>query len=163
VHDDANAPRLGYGPPSGYGCPPGYWPPAPPQDLGRPAKVTTAAVLGLVSGGLTALVVLFLLLMVVLGATVGGSFFLMLLGLPCAVALVNGGVRLLRSRTVQPLRTAAVASVGALLLYLLMAGLLGGSQALLATGAFLVLALPLPVLTVVFAQHPEVRTWAWDG
>ena len=122
-----------------------------------------AAVLGFVAGGLTAVVVLYLVLLTALGAPVGGLFLLVLLGAPCAVALIRGGLRLLQGRVVQPLLAAALWSIVALLFVLLLGGAFGGGPGLVMTGVFLAVALPLPVLTAVFARHADVTAWAHDG
>src|SRR3954447_19021703 len=93
----AYGPFPGYGAPPAYGPPPGYGPPigwaaAPqawPYGPRRPGVATAAAVLGFVTGGLTALVSLIILLSVTSGDS-DPSIVLMLLGLPCAIAVIAG-------------------------------------------------------------------------
>lgn len=172
-----------HGPPAGYGQP-AYGPPmhGPPPGHGamhpygpafaaalqwpygpvRPSAATAAAVLGHVTGGLTGLVMLGILVSV-LGGDDDPSTLLMLLGIPCAVAIIAGSAALLGRRTADLLHRAAVASVAVLVLVLVvgLATLDGGARlGLLVT---VVLALPLPILTAVFAGRPQVRGWVAAG
>jgi hypothetical protein len=172
----------GYGPPSGYGAPPGYgpaqaygqppvygapggWPMAPaswPRGPRRPGVATAAAVLGFVTGGLTALVSLIILFGVV-GGTDEPSLVLMLLGFPCAVAVIAGAAVLMSRGAPHLLFGAALASVGVLALVGLVAMTTLYGDDLGAMTVLVVLALPLPVLTAVFARQPAVRGWAAAG
>ncbi|HJX45466.1 MAG TPA: hypothetical protein VJ352_17490, partial [Geodermatophilus sp.] len=157
----------GYGPP-GYGPPPGYgWglppglpplPPTWPAGPGRPGVATTAGVLGIVTGGLSLLVSLLLTIAVLTGEDDAASVVLML-GLPCGGVLVAGGVRLLNRHSPALVFAAALASVVVLFLALAVgAGTADGSD-VAGLAVFLVLALPLPVLTAVFARLPATVGW----
>lgn len=156
-----------YGPPA-YGPPPGYgWglPPGPPTvpptwpaGPGRPGVATTAGVLGIVTGGLSLLVSLLLTIAVLTGEDDAAGVVLML-GLPCGGALVAGGVRLLNRHSPALVFAAALASVVVLFLALAVgAGTADGSD-VAGLAVFLVLALPLPVLTAVFARLPATVGW----
>ncbi|MGY2083452.1 hypothetical protein [Blastococcus sp. SYSU DS0539] len=162
--------QAGYGqPPYGqapYGYAPYGQPPyAPPGWVGRapgearPGVVTAAGVLGIVTGGLTALGSLLMLVMMLDGEDDAATTVLTL-GLPCAVGLVVGGVRVLQNRAAGLLFVSALAAVG-VLLAALVAGLLtldeGGR---FGVAAFVVLACVLPVVTAVFARLPRVTAWA---
>ncbi len=159
----------GYGPasygPPGYGPPPGYgWglplaPPTWPAGPGRPGVATTAGVLGIVTGGLSLLVSLVLTVAVLSGEDDAVSVVLML-GLPCGAVLIAGGVRLLNRHSPTLVVAASLASVVVLFLALAVgAGTADGSDVIGLT-VFLVLALPLPVLTAVFARLPATVGWA---
>ncbi len=153
-----------YGPP-GYGPPPGYgWglplaPPTWPAGPGRPGVATAAGVLGIVTGGLSLLVSLVLTVAVLSGEDDAVSVVLML-GLPCGAVLIAGGVRLLNRHSPTLVVAASLASVVVLFLALAVgAGTADGSDVIGLT-VFLVLALPLPVLTAVFARLPATVGWA---
>ncbi|MGY1673094.1 hypothetical protein [Geodermatophilus sp. SYSU D00710] len=166
-------PGSGYGPPPGYGPGHGYaygppagygWglplaPPTWPAGPGRPGVATTAGVLGIVTGSLSALVALFLLV-VVLGGDDDAPTLVLVLGLPCGAALVAAGIRLLGRHSPTPLFASALAAVAVLVLALAVgAGTLDPDD-LVGLTAFLVFALPLPVLTAVFARLPATVGWA---
>lgn len=159
-----------YGPPPGYGWgppPPGYgWGPPPPlvppvwpAGPGRPGVATTAGVLGIVTGGLSLLVSLVLAVAVLAGDDDAVSVVL-LLGLPCGALCLAGGVRLLGRHSPTLLLTAALASVVVLFLALAVGAGTAGSADVVGLTVFLVLALPLPVLTAVFARLPATVGWA---
>ncbi|HEY0125997.1 MAG TPA: hypothetical protein VGB58_02535 [Blastococcus sp.] len=169
----------GYGPPPGYGAMPPYGPPPgygamPPYGPGfaaslqwpygpaRPTAATAAAVLGHVTGGLTALVMLGILVAVLDGDD-DPSTLLMLLGIPCAVAIVAGAAALLGRRTAELLFRAALASVAVLALVLVVGLATLDGDARVGMLGTVVLALPLPVLTAVFARRPVVRGWVAAG
>jgi hypothetical protein len=85
---------------------------------------------------------------------------LLALGLPCGAALLTGGIRLLGRHSPAPLFASALAAVGVLLLaFVAGAATLDSSDVVGITG-FLVFALPLPVLTAVFARLPATVGWA---
>lgn len=155
-------PQPGYGP-YGPGHPPFPVAPLPwPYGPGRPTIATAVAVLGFVTAGLTALVMVGILLAVVDGTT-DPSTLLMLLGIPCAITLVAGAGALLDQRTEEILFRGALASVAVLVLVLLV-GLLtlsGGDRAVMALVVFA--ALPLPILTAALARHQDVRGWVDAG
>ena len=154
-------PAPGYGMPGqGYGVPP--WPGPPvrrpwPYGDGRPGVATAAGVLGIVTGGLTALVSLGCLL-----GTVGGdpsSAVLLLFTAPCAIGTLTGGIRLLQGHRRGLLLGSAVASIGVLLLGLLVGALVYAGDQVLGVVVLVVLALPLPLVTAVLAAHPTVQGW----
>ncbi|WP_116452029.1 hypothetical protein [Blastococcus litoris] len=155
-------PQPGYGP-YGPGYPPALAVPLPwPHGPGRPGIATAAAVLGFVTAGLTALVMVAVLLAVVEGTT-DPATLLMLLGVPCAITLVAGAAALLDRRSEEILFRGALASVAVLVVVLLvgMATLSGPDRA--GMGMVVVVALPLPILTAVFAARPVVRAWVDAG
>ncbi|SFP66011.1 hypothetical protein SAMN05660464_3809 [Geodermatophilus dictyosporus] len=156
-----------YGQPVPWGVPPGWGvvPPAPPawpHGPGRPPVATAAAVLGLVTGGLTGLVSL-LFLVAVLGGDEDAVPATLVLGLPCAAGLVTGGVWLLGRRSPLPLFCSALAAVVVLFLVLVVVAATEDADAVAGFGLFLVFALPLPVLTAVFARLPRTTGWAAGG
>jgi len=156
-----------YGPPAGYVPMPGYGPAFAatlpwPHGPARPGAATAAAVLGHVTGGLTALVMVGILLSVLDGDD-APSTLLMLLGIPCAVAVIAGAAALLGRRTAELLFGAAVASVAVLALVLVVGlGTLSGDERF-GLVAVVLFALPLPILTAVFARRPQVRGWVAAG
>jgi hypothetical protein len=162
-------PPPGY-PPAGYGQfpqgqapygqfpygPPGFggWPPAR-----RPSVVTAAGVLGIVTGGLTAFVSL-IMLIAVAGGEDDVATLLLTLGLPCAVGLITGGVRVLQGHAPRLLFVSALAAVGVLL-----ATLVGSLLTMSETGrfgvtAFVVFAAVLPIVTAVLARLRQVTAWS---
>jgi len=172
-----------YGPPPGYPpyAAPGYPPPgypvppyaasyamapwnAPhlttvwPYGPGRPGIATAAAVLGFVTGGLTAISSFFFLLAVLFGGA-DLPTGLLVLGLPCAAGLIRGGVVLLRRDSSDVLTASAALSV-AVLLFALLAGFMsyGGSEAL-GFAVFVVVAAALPIVTACLAASGTVRGW----
>jgi hypothetical protein len=173
-----------YGPPPGYlpqahpsPYPPPYppppgvgygastpWPPRATWHYGpeRPTLGTAAGLLGYVTAGLTFVFSVIFLIVAISGdgdPTVGA----LLLGAPCAVGLIVGAGRLLRRASARTLFASAVASVAVLLLALVVgvAVLSGGD--LVGEAVFVVLALPLPVLTAVFARNRTVADWVAAG
>ncbi|SDG83838.1 hypothetical protein [Klenkia brasiliensis] len=115
--------------------------------------------LGFVTGGLTAVGSLAFLVGVLTGSDDVSSRVL-ILGLPCAAAMVWGGVRVLQRRPGPVLLVGTLAAVGVLLLSLVI-GLarLSADERYGITG-FTVVALVLPVTTAVFAALPTVRSWS---
>ena len=158
------APPPGYGPP-GYGPPPGYgWgvplaPPTWPAGPGRPGVATTAGVLGIVTGGLSLLVSLVLTVAVLSGEDDAVSVVLVL-GLPCGAVLIAGGIRLLNRHSPTLVFAGALAAVAVLFLALAVGAGTAGSSDVIGLAVFLVFALPLPVLTAVFARLPATVGWA---
>ena len=151
-------PAPGYGAAYGWGGPPQAWPHGPR----RPGVATAAAVLGFVTGGLTALMSLFMLLAVVDGED-DPATILMLLGIPCAVAMIAGGAALMSRRSPNLLFGAGLASIAVLAIVAVagMATLYGDD--LIGLIVVVVLAFPLPVLTTIFAGQRRVRDWAAAG
>ena len=171
-----------YGPPPGYPpyAAPGYPPPgypvppyaasyamapwnAPhlttawPYGPGRPGIATAAAVLGFVTGGLTAVASFFCLMAVLFG---GGDLptIILVLGLPCAAGLIRGGVLLLRRVSTNVLTAPAVLSV-VVLLFTLLAGFLSDDHGETGVALFVVLAAVLPIVTACLAVSGTVRGW----
>ena len=163
-------------PPPGYAVPPYAVPPyamppyamapwnAPhvtttwPYGPGRPGIATAAAVLGFVTGGLTAVVSFFCLMAVLLG---GGDLptIILVLGLPCAAGLIRGGVLLLRRDSTNVLSASAVLSV-VVLLFTLLAGFLSDDRGqTVGITLFVVLAAVLPIVTACLAVSGTVRGW----
>jgi hypothetical protein len=162
-------------PPPGY-PPPGYPPPGYPAPYGaapwnaprvsttwphgpdRPGIATAAAVLGFVTGGLTAIASFFFLIAVLFGGA-DLPTGLLVLGLPCAAGLIRGGVVLLRRDSSNVLTASAVLSV-AVLLFALLAGFMSysGSEAL-GFAIFVVVAAALPIVTACLAASGTVRGW----
>ena len=182
-HDPQYGPPPAYGPPPGYGPPvygpPVYGPPVYPQPYGtaygapppwapptatwpygpgRPPLATAAAVLGHVTAGLT---IVFSLIFVVNLLTGEGdpAQGVLALGLPCAAGLIVGGVHLTGRRTARLLFASAATSIG-ILLFSLIAGI-GWltSDDLVFQAVFVVVALPLPLLTAIFARARSVTGW----
>ena len=153
-----------YGPPA-YGPPPGYgWglplaPPTWPAGPGRPGVATAAGVLGIVTGALSLLVSLVLTVAVLSGEDDAVSVVLML-GLPCGAVLIAGGTRLLNRHSATLVFAAALASVVVLFLALAVGAGTADSSDVVGLAVFLVFALPLPVLTAVFARLPATVGWA---
>jgi hypothetical protein len=145
-----------YGP--GWSHPSLQWPDGPQ----RPGSATAAAVLGFVTAGLTLLVCLGNLFLIAVGEADSNAYVLML-GFLTAAGLLTGGVQLLGRRSPAVLYGSAIASVTVLLLAVAAGALTidrtGGLSGIL---TFAVMALPLPILTAVFAWKPTVRGWAAD-
>ena len=141
---------------------PGWWHPSLPWPDGpeRPPTATTAAVLGFVTAGLTLLFSLPNLVLVVAG-TAEVTTNVLLLGVFTAAGLITGAVRLLGRTSPDVLFGSAVGSVTVLLLAVAAGALTidrtGGLTGILMFVAF---ALPMPILTAVFAWRPVVRGWA---
>jgi hypothetical protein len=133
------------------------WPFGP----GRPAVATTAIVLGFVTGGLTAVLSLVSLFLLIAGAQDLVTVLLLLLGAWCAGALIISAAWLAGRRSPKPLYVSALVAVGSLLLLLLAGSMAEGS--VLGVAVFVVLALPLPVLTAAFARLPRVAGWVDDA
>jgi hypothetical protein len=87
----------------------------------------------------------------------------MLLGLPCAIAVVAGAAVLMGRGSPDLLFGAALASVGVLVLVAFVSMATLSVDDLIGMLVVVVLALPLPVLTAVFARQPRVRGWAAAG
>ncbi|WP_104524179.1 hypothetical protein [Blastococcus atacamensis] len=155
-----------------YGQPP-YGQPYPPQPYaqvpwqalawphgtGRPGTATAAAVLGFVTGGLTA-IGSFVMLLATLTGDEDPATMVLSIGLPCAVGLVVGGVRLLQRRSAATLFWSAVAAlvVLALTLGIAVTGMEGDDR--FGVIAFVLFACVLPAVTAVFARVRTVTSWA---
>jgi hypothetical protein len=130
-----------------------------PHGEDRPSQGTAAAVLGFVTAGLTVVVCLFMVADMA-GRTSDVSEKLFLLGFGSAIGLVIGGVRLLQRYSPVVLFGSAVASVAILLISLLTGLSTLYPDQIAGLVLTVVLALPLPILTAVFAWQPRVRGWA---
>jgi hypothetical protein len=157
-------PPPGY-PPPGYPVPYGAAPwnaprvsAAWPHGPGRPGIATAAAVLGFVTGGLTALGSFFFLLAVLFG---DGDLptGLLAFGLLCAPGLIRGGVLVLRRHSTTMLIGSSIAAVAVLLLALAAGVADLDSAGLMGLGLFVVLAAVLPVVTAALAATGTVRGW----
>jgi hypothetical protein len=119
-------------------------------------------VLGFVTGGLTVLMSL-----IILFAVVGGddepSTVLMLLGLPCAAGLIAGAAVLMGRGSPNPLFGSALAAAAVLVLVLFVGVATLDADGRTGVSMFVVLALPLPVLTAVFARVHRTVGWAATG
>jgi hypothetical protein len=138
-----------------YGPPPGPW----PGGSDRPGIATAAAVLGFVTGGLTVLMSLFFVLSLVAEGSDPVTVLLVILGAPCAAGVLTGAVRLLAGHSPGVLFSSALASAGVLVLALMVGVALFDRDGVLGLLVFVLFALPLPVLTAVFARQPRVLAW----
>ena len=134
---------------------PGVWPHGP----GRPGPATTAAVLAIVTGSLTALGGLGMLLAALTGDDDLPTLVLAL-GLPVGGVLLAGGIFLLGRRRADWVLWSAVAAIGVLLLALLSAAVTLDSDGAIGVLVFTVLASVLPIITVAFSSRDVVRQWA---
>jgi hypothetical protein len=119
---------------------------------------TAAGVLGYVTAGLT-IAFSVILLFVALGGDGDATVAAMLLGAPCAVGLIVGAGQTLRRRSAHTLFVSAAASVAVLLLALVVGVAVLAAEDLIGETVFVVLALPLPVLTAIFARARSVTGW----
>jgi hypothetical protein len=161
--DPQYGPPQGYGPPP-YGAPMPWRPPAAtwPYGPARPGMATAAAVLGYVTAGLT-IVFSVILLFVALGGDGDDTVAVLLLGVPCAVGLLVGAGQTLRRRSAHVLFVSAVAAVAVLLLALVVGVAVLAADDLIGETMFVVLALPLPLLTAIFARTTTVTAWLAAG
>ena len=149
---------LPYAPPPWHKSP-DQWPYGPP----RPASATSAAVLGIVTGTLTALNSPFFFLGVAPDGFLDPFTVILLLGLPCAAGLVAGGILLLRRQS-RFLLTISASLATLVLLAAATTVLIAQAPGLDGALSFVGLALPFPTLTLVLAQRREVTRWlALDG
>lgn len=118
---------------------------------------TAAGVLGIVTGGLTALVCVVWLLATVLGD--GAGAVMLLAGAPCAIGTITGGIRLLGGHRRGLLLGSALFSIAVLLLTLGIGGFADDSTGYFRVGFFVLVALPLPAVTAVLAAHKTVKGW----
>jgi hypothetical protein len=148
-----------YGQPP-YGPPPGWpqsgvWPHGP----GRPGLATATAVLAIVTGSLTVLGGLGMLVAALTGDD-DLPTLLLALGLPVGGVLLAGGISLLGRRRADWVLWSAVAAVGVLLLALLSAVLTLDSDGAIGVLFFTVFASVLPIVTAAFSSRDVVRRWA---
>jgi hypothetical protein len=87
----------------------------------------------------------------------------LILGLPCAAGLITGAARLLAGDLSELLFFSAIAAVGVLVLAEGIALVALAGADVLGVTVFVVLALPLPILTAVFAWQPDTRDWASEA
>jgi hypothetical protein len=120
-------------------------------------------VLGFVSGGLTALMTMTFLFGLADGDDESPYVLAILTGLLCAGGLIYGAAQLLGRRSPMILFAAALASVASLLLVgVVAASTLYGEDADFFLG-FVLVALPLPVVTAVLARVRPTVGWASSG
>ncbi len=158
-------PQQGY-PQQGYGQPYGYWPgrvPAWPAGPGRPGNATAAAVLGFVTGGLTALMTLGFLINLGAGDNEAAYLLAIVTGLLCAPGLIAGGVRLIARKSADLLFFSALAAAVSLVLI----GLVGASTLYGDDATFLVMVaaigFALPVITAILARGRDTVGWVSSG
>lgn len=162
-HGPGYGPGYGYGPGPVYGPPP--WPPQRgypswPYGPGRPGAATAAAVLGIVTGGLTA-AVCFLLLLAAFGGDGDASLLVLLVGgVPCAAGTIAGGIRLLGRHRRGPLLVSAWASAGVLVVALLVGLVIYDGEDAWSFALVMGLALPLPVVTAALTARRTVKGWS---
>jgi hypothetical protein len=118
-------------------------------------------VLGIVTGGVTVLACVMFLLTSLSGGD-PASVVMLVGGLPCAVGAIAGGIRLLAGHRRGLLLGSALASVGVLLLGLLVGVSFYDGEDALAIVVFVVLGLPLPIVTAVLAAQRTVKGWSED-
>ncbi|MDK3255212.1 hypothetical protein QOZ86_01725 [Blastococcus capsensis] len=120
--------------------------------------VTSAGVLGIVTGALTALGSLVMLIAALSGER-DAVTTLLILGLPCAVGLIAGGVRLLQRHAPGLLFGSALAAIGVLAVALVAGMLTLGDEDRVAVAVFVLFACVLPAITAVFARLRAVTHW----
>jgi hypothetical protein len=134
---------------------PGVW----PHGQGRPGLATAAAVLAIVTGSLTALAGLAMLL-----STLGGGAdlptWLLVLGLPVGGVLLTGGISLLGRRRADWVLWSSLAAVVVLVLALLAGALTLDSDGAIGLLFFTVFASVLPIVTASLSARGIVREWA---
>ena len=146
------APAWGAGP--GWQQP-GVWPHGP----GRPGVATAAAVLAIVTGSLTALGGLGMLVAALTGDDDLPTLVLAL-GLPVGGVLLAGGISLLGRRRADWVLWSAVAAIAVLVLALFGAALTLDSDGAIGVLVLTVFALPLPVVTAALSGQRRVQQWA---
>jgi hypothetical protein len=119
---------------------------------------TAAGVLGHVTAGLTIAFSLVFLLVTVTGDG-DATTAVLLLGVPCSVGLIAGANQLLRGQSERTLFASAAVSVGVLVLSLLIGLVTLEKGDLIAQAVFIVLALPLPILTATLSRNRTVTDW----
>ncbi|MGY2127895.1 hypothetical protein [Blastococcus sp. SYSU DS0617] len=135
------------------------WPAGP----GRPGVATSAAVLGFVTAGLTALMTAGFLLGLAAGDDDAVYVLTVITGALCAAGLVTGAVRLLSRRSADLLFVSALAALASLALIAVV-----GTSTLYADEAdfiltFSFLGAPLPAVTAVLARNRATTGWASSG
>ena len=133
---------------------PGVWPYGP----GRPGAATAAAVLAIVTGSLTALGGLGMLVAALTGDDDLPTLVLAL-GLPVGGVLLAAGISLLGRRRADWVLWSAVAAVAVLLLALLSAVLTLDSDGAIGVLVFTVFAAVLPIVTAALSSRDVVRQW----
>ena len=145
-----------YGPPAWPAPPTPRWPHGPLA----PGSATAAAVLGFVTGGLSALFALVFLAVTLSGDGDVTTALLLIGSAPCAAGLIAGGVWTLQRRTARLLFGSALAAVAVLVVTLLVGlPVLADSGSLGGLVVFVLLALPLPVVTACLAGRREIGEW----
>jgi hypothetical protein len=117
-------------------------------------------VLGFVAGGLSALFSLVLLGAVTSGEDDLATILLMITAVPSAAGLITGAALVLTRRSTTVLFWAALGAVAALVACLVVAGTTLDRDRLLGLVVFTALALPLPILILVFTRLPRVTGWS---
>jgi hypothetical protein len=141
------------------GYPEATWPAGP----GRPGVATAAAVLGIVTAGLTALMAAGFLFGMTDGDDEAAFLLTVVTGVLCAAGLLVGGIRLLSRRSADLLFFTALGSLASLALIAVVAEttLYGDDAGFLLAVAFL--GAPLPAVTAVLARTRATVGWASTG
>jgi hypothetical protein len=119
-------------------------------------------VLGIVTGGLTALAALFLLGLSFSGDGDAISMFLLVSGVPCAAGLLTGGIRLLGGHRRGMLVASSLAAIAVLVLAFLIGMARYDGEDVVGLFLWVLFALPLPVATAIVAAQPTVKGWTED-
>jgi hypothetical protein len=117
-----------------------------------------AGVLGHVTAGLT-IVFSLVFLLITLGGDGDLTTTVLLLGLPCSAGLIVGANQLLRRDSWRNLFACAALAVAVLMLSLVIGVATLSRGDLVGQAGFIVLALPLPLLTAIFARARTVTDW----
>jgi hypothetical protein len=129
-----------------------------PHGPDRPGIATAAAVLGFVAAGLT-----LVMTMVFINAFATGDgdlpTGLLFLGAPCAVVQIIGGVHLLRRRGRRLLLAASIAAVAVLVAAFVGAAVTFTNDDFVGISVFLLGAVVLPLLIVIFTAQRTVSGW----
>ncbi|SDF99848.1 hypothetical protein SAMN05660662_4102 [Blastococcus aurantiacus] len=135
------------------------WPAGP----GRPGVATAAAVLGLVTAGLTALMTAGLLFGLADGDDEAAFLLTIVTGVLCAAGFLAGGIRLLSRTSADLLFATSLAALASLALIAVVAEttLYGDDAGFLLGLAFL--GAPLPAVTAVLARSRATVGWASSG
>jgi hypothetical protein len=149
-----------YGQAPAWGPGPGWQQPAVwPYGPGRPGLATASAVLAIVTGSLT---VVGGLVMLLVGVTGDGdtATWLLSLGLPVGGVLLAGGIGLLGRRRADWVLWSAVAAVAVLVSAMLGAALTLDSDSAVGVLVLTVMASVLPIVTAALSSRSVVREWA---
>jgi hypothetical protein len=111
-----------------------------------------------VTAGLT-IVFSLVFLLILLSGNGDATLAVLVLGLPCAAGLIVGALQLMRRRSAQVLFASAATSIGVLMFSLIVGLGWLTEDDLRGQVVFVALALPLPLLTAIFARARAVTGW----